>query len=219
MSGIVQRLKSATAYERALYLAILAIGSALLSWSLPEPDIVFLDKTPMLPALWFGLVMCAGMALWSSHSLPALAVVLVASGAAWFAAFETTIHVHGTIEDQIVAQSGAPVPNFTTPVADYLYGLCGMLGGLVGGGVLVLILSTVASGVRSAPSWTRTMLVATVAGLFLEPMASRAEGGWFIHTGSVLPVLLVWQMSVAASLAYSFAKPAARPVSSLNAAA
>lgn len=208
MSDIIQRLKSATAFDRALYLAILAVGSALLSWELPNPDIVFLDKTPMLPALWFGLVLCAGVALWSSRSPLVLAVVLVASGAAWFAAFETTIHVQGTITDQIVAQSGAPVPNFKTPVADYLYGLCGMLGGLVGGGVLVLIISMVVRGVRSAPSWTRTILIATVAGLFLEPLASRAEGGLFIHTGSILPLLLVWQMCVAASLAYSFTKRA-----------
>lgn len=208
MSDIVQRLKSATAYERALYLAILAIGSALLSWRVPEPDIVFLDKTPMLPALWFGLVLCAGVALWSSRSPLALVVVLVASGAAWFAAFEITFHVQGTILDQIVAQSGASAPNFATPVADYLYGLCGMLGGLVGSSVLVVIVSTVVSAMRSVPSWTRTILIGTIAGLFLEFLASRVEGGLFIHTGSVLPLLLVWQTSVAASLAYSFAKRA-----------
>ncbi len=207
MSGIIQRLKSASALERAAILAILAAVSALLSWSLPEPDIVFFHRTPMLPALWFGVVLCAGVALWSSRSPFALVVVLLASGVAWLAAFEATVHVHSTIEDQIVSQSGAPVPNFSVPVVNYLLGLCGMLGGLIGSGVLVLIVSTVVSSIRSVQSWTRTILIGTVAGLFLECLASRAAGDLFIHTDSLLPLFLVWQMSVAASMAYSFVKP------------
>lgn len=209
MSDIIQRLKSATARERALCLAVLAIASALLSWGLPEPDIVVLDKTPMLPALWFGLVLCAGVALWSSRNPFTLAVVLVASGAAWLAAFETTVHVQSNIVDQILSQSGAPTPNFSVPVVNYLLGLCGLLGGLIGSGVLVLVVSTVVSSIRSVPSWTRTILTGAIAGLFLECAASRAAGDLFIHTGSLLPLFLVWQMSVAASIAYSFAKPAA----------
>jgi hypothetical protein len=71
----------------------------------------------------------------------------------------------------------------------------------------------VLSSTRTTPCWTRTMLVGTVAGLFLESLESRAEGGLFVHTGSLLPLLLVWQASVAASMAYSFAKPAAEPAS------
>ena len=206
MSGIIQRLQAATAHERALLLAVLAIASALLSWGLPEPDVVFFDKTPMLPALWFGLVLCAGVALWSSRSPLTLVLVLLASGAAWLAAFEATVHVHGSIEDQIISQSGAPTPNFSVPVVNYLLGLCGMLGGLVGSAVLVVIISAAMSSTRAVPSWTRTVLVGTVAGLFLECLASRAAGELFIHVDSLLPLFLVWQMSVAASLAYSFAK-------------
>ena len=135
-------------------------------------------------------------------------VVLVATGVAWYAAFEVTVHVHGSIADQIISQSGAPVPNFSVPAASYLLGLCGMLGGLIGSGILVLIVSTVVSGVRAMPSWTRTVLIGTVAGLFLECLAGRATGDLFIHTDSLLPLFLVWQTSVAASMAYSFAKPA-----------
>jgi hypothetical protein len=209
MTGIIQRLKAASANERALALAILAVVSALLSWGLPEPDMVIIGNTPMLPAVWFGLVLCVGVALWSSRSPLTLAVVLLASCAAWLAAFEATTHVHASIEDQIASQSGAPTPNFSVPVVNYLKGLCGMLGGLIGSGVLVVIASTVLSSIRAVPSWTRTILVGTVAGLFLEFLESRTEGGLFIHIGSLLPVFLVWQMSVAASMAYSFTKPAA----------
>ena len=112
---------------------------------------MFFHKTPMLPALWFGLVLCAGVALWSSRSPFTLVIVLVACGIAWLAAFETTVHVNSSIEDQIVAQPGAPVPNFSVPIVNYLLGLCGMLGGLIGSGVLVLIVSTVVSSIRSVP--------------------------------------------------------------------
>jgi hypothetical protein len=58
------------------------------------------------------------------------------------------------------------------------------------------------------PSWTRTVLIGAVAGLFLECLAGRATGDLFIHTDSLLPLFLVWQTSVAASMAYSFAKSA-----------
>jgi hypothetical protein len=99
------------------------------------------------------------------------------------------------------------------PIVNYLLGLCGMLGGLIGSGVLVLIVSTVVSSIRTVPAWTRTVLIGTVAGLFLECLASQAVGEWFIHTDSLLPLFLIWQMSVAASLAYSLATPVAKPVS------
>ena len=209
MASVLQRLKSASAHERALTLAALAIVSALLSWNGPEPNFLLFHNTPMLPAVWFGLVLCAGVALWSSRSPLTLVVVLVASYVAWFAAVETTVQIHGSIEDQLTAQAGAPVPNFNVPVVNYLSALCGMLGGLIGSGVLVLIASTVLSSLRTVPAWTRTMLIGAIAGLFLEFLEGRAEGGLFIHIGSLLPMFLVWQMSVAASMAYSFTKPAA----------
>jgi hypothetical protein len=209
VGSVLKRLKSASAHERALVLAALAIVSALLSWNGPEPDFLLLHNTPTLPAIWFGLVLCAGVALWSSRSPFTLVVVLVASYAAWFAAVETTIHIHSSIEEQLTAQASAPVPNFNVPVVNYLSALCGMLGGLIGSGVLVLIVSTVLSSVRTVPVWTRTMLVGTIAGLFLEFLEGRAEGGLFIHIGSLLPLFLAWQMSVAASMACSFTKPAA----------
>jgi hypothetical protein len=67
----------------------------------------------------------------------------------------------------------------------------------------------VLSSIRTVPAWTRTMLVGTIAGLFLEFLEGHAVGGLFIHIGSLLPLFLIWQMSVAASMAYSFTKPAA----------
>ena len=209
MTGIIKRLESASANERALFLAALAIVSALLSWGLPEPDLIVIHNTPMLPALLFGLVLCAGVALWSSRSPLTLAVILVATGAAWFAAFEATTHVHSSIEDQIEAQSGAATPNLIVPVVDYLKGLCGMLGGLIGSAVLVAIASAALSSIRTVPIWTRTILIGTVAGLALECLESHAQGGAFLHIGSLLPVFLLWQMGVAASLGYSLTKPMA----------
>jgi hypothetical protein len=209
VGDIIHRLKSASADERALMLATLAVVSALLSWGLPEPDFVLVHDTPMPPAIWFGLVLCTGVALWSSRSPIALVVILTASCVAWFAAVETTIQVHGSIEQQLTSQSGATVPNFKVPVVNYLSGLCGMLGGLIGSSVLVLVMSTVVSSIRAVPCWTRTILIGTVAGFFLEFLEGRAEGGLFVHVGSLLPLFLVWQMSLAASLAFSLTKPAA----------
>lgn len=209
MAGIIQRLKAASAHERALVLGILAVVSALLSWSLPPPDYLFILHTPLPPAFWFGLVLCAGVALWSSRSPLILAAVLLAAFLAWVAAVETTLHIQDRIESQIVslrAPTALTLSNLSSPVINYVWGLCGMVGGMVGSAIVVCAIAAFLKDFRTSNSWAPIVLFGTIAGCFLEFAEVPTPTGLFVHIGSLLPVLLMWQVGVAALIADGLAR-------------
>jgi hypothetical protein len=95
--GIISRLQTVSAGERALALGALAVVSALLCNFVPTPDFLIVGNTPLLPALWFGLVLCIGAALWATRRSVDLATIMLSSFAAWCAAVETAAGLHLSI--------------------------------------------------------------------------------------------------------------------------
>jgi hypothetical protein len=65
----------------------------------------------------------------------------------------------------------------------------------------------ISRGFRASGGWARTILFGTVGGLFLEFDDGPLEHGLPVHTGSIVPLFLVWQSIVAALVAYSLGKP------------
>ena len=190
---------TASAYERALILGFFAAVSALLCWLIPTPQYFVLWDTPLLPALWFGLVLCSGVALWASRSIFDLFAVLLASFVAWVAAFETTLHLNQNILEQIQSSSSSGIG---APAINYLTGMCGIIGGFVGSAIVICAVSAVLRSLLTSNSWALPILLGTVTGSFLELMVEPSQGGLPIHIGSVLPLFLAWQTSVAASIAF-----------------
>src|ERR1700722_4418571 len=86
--GVISRLQTASTGERSLVLGTLAVISALLCNFIPTPAFLIIGNTPLLPALWFGLVLCIGTALWASRRVFDLAIIMLSSFAAWFAAWK-----------------------------------------------------------------------------------------------------------------------------------
>src|ERR1700683_319614 len=101
--GIIPRLRTVSAGERALVLGTSAVISALLCNFVPSPAFLIIGNPPLLPALWFGLVLCIGTALWASRRVFDLAIIMLSSFAAWFAAVETAAGLHLSIERQVKA--------------------------------------------------------------------------------------------------------------------
>lgn len=213
MTGFIKRLEAASARERALVLGALAVISALLSWRLPPPHWAFFREIPLPPALWFGLVLCAGVALWSSRRLFVLAVVLIATFVAWQAAVETTLRIEDQIERQIVSltppNGTLSSLNLNSPGINYVWGLCGMVGGMIGSAIVVFGIAAVLKGFRKSNCWAPVIVFGTIAGFFLEFAEVPAASGLFVHIDSTLPVFLVWQVGVAALIAYNLT-PAAK---------
>jgi len=213
-ADIIKRLQAASASERALILGIFAVLSALLSWELPPPDYLYISHTPLPPAFWFGIVLCTGVALWSSRSPLALFAVLLATFVAWVAAVESTLRLQDSIEGQIVSlrPPAASLSGLTTPVINYVWGLCGMVGGMIGSAIVVFGVATVIKSLRTSNCWAPIILFGTIAGFFLEFAEVRTETGLFVHMSSLLPVFLVWQVGVAALFAYNLTPPSSAAV-------
>ena len=164
---------------------------------------MFIHNTPLLPALWFGLVLCAGLLLWASRSPFRIAIVFLATFVAWHAAVETTAILHDTIAQQIKSSAPASevVPDSGAPVVDYLWGLCGMVGGMIGSGIVVIAIAAVLKSFRASNGWTLPILFGTIAGFLLEFAEDPTPGGLYVHVGSMLPLFLVWQIAVAGTIA------------------
>jgi hypothetical protein len=192
---VLIRLRKATAHERALVGGLLGIVSALLS-SYPEtPDYLVFLNTPLPPAFWFGLVLCESVAIWESSTLFDLLAIMLTSFIAWAAAVQAAVHIHDAINSQVPTEM------------NYLFAICGVAGGLVGSTIVVFGLCLLSRSFRTSGGWARTILFGTVAGLLLEFDDGPSEHGLPIHIGSIVPLFLVWQASVAASIAYSLGKP------------
>jgi|SRR6516165_3046540 len=130
-------LSNASASNRAIILAALAIVSATLSNFAPTlwaPPLVFVN-TPLLPGIYFGMVL--GLAIWFWVSRSALKILTVII--AWAAAKITAEHAFEAIQhmlEEIAAPGKTPTINFVLAVS-------GVLGGLVGSTILTFGLSLV----------------------------------------------------------------------------
>jgi hypothetical protein len=193
---ILNRLRKAAAHQRALIGGLLGALSALLSTYPETPDYLVVLNTPLPPAFWFGMVLCTSVALWESRALFILFAIMLTSFIAWAAAIQASVYIHDAINSQVRTE------------INYLFAICGIAGGFVGSTIVVFGLSALSRGFRTSGGWSRTILLGTLAGLFLEFDDGSSQQGLPIHIGSILPLFVVWQTSVAASIAYSLGKPA-----------
>jgi hypothetical protein len=173
----------------AVFLAALAVVSALLSsfapldpWEImtfgPGPE-----RAPLLPGIYFGLVLCVGLSLWETKEAIKLAAALIAVVIAWICAWKTAVEIHRILD----GNASGDIP--------YSYAMAGFIAGLVGSLITVAGVSFASRDSRTYGTWIRTILIGAVAGLLLQLQST------------LLPLLLVWQTAVAASIAYGLVKP------------
>jgi hypothetical protein len=182
-------LKKLSAQKAALFLAALAVGSALLTnyvTYIPNTnDFPALGGTPLLPGIYFGLVICLGIFLWEERRLLELLVVLAGVVIAWILAYRTAISVHDFL-NQFRDGDSRQLP--------YIFAITGLVSGLVGSLGTVIAVSLASPDFREHSDWLRTIAIGTVAGALLHFGDTRP--------GTFLPLFIVWQAAVAASVAY-----------------
>jgi hypothetical protein len=182
-------LKKLSAQKAALFLAALAVGSALLTnfvTYVPNTDnFPTLGGTPLLPGIYFGLVICLGIFLWEERRLLELLVVLAGVVIAWILAYRTAISVHDFL-NQFRDGDSRQLP--------YIFAITGLVSGLVGSLGTVIAVSLASPDFREHSDWLRTIAIGTVAGALLHFGDTRP--------GTFLPLFIVWQAAVAASVAY-----------------
>jgi hypothetical protein len=78
--------------------------------------------------------------------------------------------------------------------------VCGVLGGLVGSTILTFSLSLVCKEFGAFENWAHIVMPGTALGVLLELGAK--DGKLPVHIGSILPLFLAWQVTVAAVIGY-----------------
>src|SRR6516225_6427888 len=118
-------LSNASASNRAIILAALAIVSAILSNFAGHDGILWTRRVavwevPLLPGVFFGTVLALAIWLWVSRRIFTIAVILLATVLAWFAAWTTALYAFESIQkmlDEIAAPGKIfPTINFTLAV-------------------------------------------------------------------------------------------------------
>jgi hypothetical protein len=177
-----------------LLLACLAVGSALLSvyigWDIGA--FRFFD-VPLLPGIYFGLVLGIGVFLWVTRSGLKVATVAILTIVAWVCGVKTAFSVH-----EFITQ--------TVNLSSYTFALCGVMGGVVGGIITTIGILVVSKDSRSLNNCARTIIIGALAGALLEFGVGGSDAKLPIHIDSLLPLFLIWQSSVAASIAYGLIK-------------
>jgi hypothetical protein len=176
--------------RRALFIAVLAVLVALLSNYAYDAfgDLAILGVPP-LPAVYFGILIAVGCALWTRAGKLGALAVLVVTFLAWFAAFKTAAQVHNWVSD---------IPS----VSSYRLFVAGLAGGFVGSSITAFGVSLGAREFPDTRAWSRTVMIGTLAGILLECLSNENRDQIPFHVDSLLPLFLVWQPAVAASIAY-----------------
>jgi len=91
-------------------------------------------------------------------------------------------------------------PGKIFPTINFTLAVCGVLGGLVGSATLTFALSLVCKEFGRFENWARIVMPGTALGVLLELVAK--DDKLPVHIGSMLPLFLGWQMTVAAIIGY-----------------
>ena len=91
-------------------------------------------------------------------------------------------------------------PAHIFPTINFMFAVSGVLGGLVGSTILTFGLSLVCKEFGAFENWARVVMPGTVLGILLELLAKDDKGA--LHLGTLLPLFLGWQMTVAAVIGY-----------------
>jgi hypothetical protein len=86
------------------------------------------------------------------------------------------------------------------PTINFMFAVCGVLGGLVGSTIVTFGLLLICKEFRAFENWARVVMAGTVLGILLE--LSVKDDKLALHLGSLLPLFLGWQVTVAAIIGY-----------------
>lgn len=188
-------LRPISARNAALLLGALAIPSALLSTYAPTDPWSFLafrliQNQPLLPAFYFGLVLCTGVRFWESTKWKHIVIVFGSVFISWICAYQAADHIFAAIDPKSISELSGP----KAVLGKYALAISGLAGGFVGSLGITFGIALVSSDVRNRTFFVRIVCIGTAAGASLQIES--------------FPVLyLLWQPAIAGSVAYGVVQP------------
>jgi hypothetical protein len=194
-------LSTLTPLRAATVLALCATLSALLSsfvpgWEWPIRIFISNEPTPPLPGLFFGVVLCLVVAFAEGSRPLKLLVALLGTVVAWLCAWTSAIELYRHLGSLF---SGSTVLGETAGHDAYIMPAAGFVAGMIGSSLTVSTVALVSPRLRAPADWIRTIVIGAIGGLLLVCQSVF---------DTVLPLFLVWQPAVAASIAYGLASSA-----------
>lgn len=171
--------KYQTRKEAGIILAVCGVISGLLSNYVTIGG-AELFGVPMLPAIFFGVVIALGIYSWESHNPIPMLIVFVGVAIAWWCAFRLAVSLHDEKNKMALIWIGA-------------------VSGFVGSLITSVGLWIASEDFRANLSIVNTVVVGTVAGVLLYFM----ESGGPIH--GLGPLFVIWQAGVAGMVGYALA--------------
>lgn len=171
--------KYQTQKEAGIILAVCGIISGLLSAYVSIPGIE-LFEVPMLPAIFFGIVVALGIYSWESHNPIPMVIVIVGVAIAWWAAYWFAL----TFSDRNSANSLIWV---------------GAVSGAIGAALTSVGLWVASEDFRKTNNVILALVIGALAGMLLRLI----DGGGPLH--GTAPLFVVWQAALAGLIGYALA--------------
>ena len=196
MNKSIEYFVEATGYRRIIVLATLAVISALLTqfatidpWNILRVTWLHGDElaAPILPGIYFGAALAVAAYVWKRNSLFTAGIIVVGTAIAWIVAWECAFRTISHLEEFRKSATDPLLGAGKPPITFFLS--AGVVGGFVGGFLTLVGISLAVPEFRTINNWSRTLLVASVAGMLLA-----IDNNWS-------PLFIVWQVAVAASIA------------------
>jgi uncharacterized membrane protein len=177
--GGMAKRKYQTQKEAGIILAVCGVISGLLSAYTSLPGFELLGA-PMLPPVFFGIVVALGIYSWEArHPIPIL-IVFVGVIVAWWAAYTIAINLHDEKNKTALIWIGA-------------------VSGFVGAALTSAALWIASEDFRTTSNLTKVLIFGAAAGTLLYFI----EGAGLIH--GLSPLFVVWQAGVAGLIGYALA--------------
>ncbi|MCW5680605.1 MAG: hypothetical protein KF794_03980 [Xanthobacteraceae bacterium] len=173
--------KYQTQREAGIILAVCGVISGLLSASI-DVDFLSLFDVPMLPAVFFGIVIALGIYSWEARHPAPIVIALIGVAIAWWVAVKTGTTIYEGLEKSR---------------ATFAY--AGILAGLVGALLVSITLWITSEDFRSLRNLITTAVFGAVAGALLAFSSSSAT------PAGLVPLFVIWQAGIAGIVGYALA--------------
>ena len=171
--------KYQTQREAGIILAICGIISGLLSTYVSVPG-VELFGAPMLPAIFFGVVVALGIYSWESHNPIPMLIVFIGVAIAWWAAYSIALGLYDDKNKISLVWTGA-------------------ISGAVGAILTSVALWIASEDFRKTNNVVLAVVIGAVAGMLLYYI----DSGGPVH--GTAPLFVVWQAALAGLIGYALA--------------
>jgi hypothetical protein len=182
-AAAMAKRKYQTQKEAGIILAVCGVISGLLSTYVNLPDFALME-VPLLPAIFFGIVVALGIYSWEARHPAPIAIVFIGVIVAWWCAYWFAITFYDRNNDNALIWLGAA-------------------SGAIGALITSIALWIASEDFRTIRNVAMTVVFGALAGTLLRLMTGFDTVMAPVH--GLAPLFVIWQAGVAGLIGYALA--------------